>query len=132
MALGGNRYGSYQGLPIGKPPDEFAPLKYIRDLPSLGHVVCVYCEHDKHPLVQRAAKFLRNVSTILKSGTVQTRNLWDGHSMSLLESELWACVGPLARAYCRKLNIPIDARWVVLPNTPLGPFAAMGIGSTTE
>ena len=120
MALGGHRYGSYQGLPIGKPPDEFAPLKYIRDLPSLGQVVCVYCEHDKHPLVQRAAKFLRSASTILKSGTVQTRNMWDGRGMSLLESELWAYAGPLARAYCQKLNISIDARWVVLPRTPLG------------
>ena len=58
--------------------------------------------------------------------------MWDGRGMSLLESELWAYAGPLARAYCRKLNIPIDVRWVVLPGTPLGPFAAMGIGSTIE
>ena len=52
--------------------------------------------------------------------------------MSLLEHELWIHVGPLARVHCQNLKIPVDARWIVLPKTQLGPFAAMGIGGTDD
>merc|ERR1711873_211468 len=110
MAFGSNHSGNRRKLPIGMAPDESVPLKYIRDLPSLGHVVCVYWEDDRHPLVQQAEKLLRQVSTILKSGVLQTQGLWDGHGMSLLEYELWAHVGPLARVHCQNLKIPVDAR----------------------
>ena len=97
---GGHRHGGYcQRLPITKHPDELTPLKYTIHLPSLGQVVCVFCGHDKHSLVQAAAKLFQSVSTILKTGTVKMRNMWDGHGMSLLESELWAYAGPLARSY---------------------------------
>ena len=80
-------------------------------------------------LFSKQKKLLRKVSTILKPGVLQTQGLWDGHGMSLLEYELWAHVGPLARVHCQNLKIPVDARWIVLPKTQLGPFAAMELAA---